>query len=450
MQTDITEPPYAEITSAKTSNYFTKEHFQEQLQRIKDASDVAQKKIDYATAHNDEILYAIEIVEQFLRKSGRICYGGQAINAHLPNSHKIYDPTYSIPDYDFFSPSPDQDLTKITNALQRAGFTEISIREGMHEGTTKVYVNFIPVADCTELHSKIYDTLYKRSAVFDGIHYMDASSLRMLMYLELSRPRGEVSRWGKVFERLMIFNEFLPAKHCNIYHKNPVVTETHINIMVSYCVDHTRIFAGADLIEFYEHAIQKGIELRISTNKPVLFYSPHSRKDAMNLVSLFRSYDHKKYTVKTITIHKSDVVPYFTMIMHGKHIMACIIEYSACHSYIRVPFKNHATKKKDHIHIASLDTIITLYFSLGLLDKRLFNIGSMECMANKLVEISLKTRVRHGSTTLPFISIECQGYQKTLPSLIREKVERITRKRNAEKRNADKRKTVRNLKKRLL
>ena len=31
----------------------------------------------------------------------------------------------------------------------------------------------------------------------------------MLMYLELSRPRGEVGRWPKVFERLSLFNEFV-------------------------------------------------------------------------------------------------------------------------------------------------------------------------------------------------------------------------------------------------
>ena len=71
------------ITSAEISNYFTKDHFKKQIELIKMASEVAQKKMDYYVSHDDNILYAIEIVERFLRKTRRICYGGQAINAHF-------------------------------------------------------------------------------------------------------------------------------------------------------------------------------------------------------------------------------------------------------------------------------------------------------------------------------------------------------------------------------
>ena len=210
------EDDISPITSTKTISYFTKDKFKSQIERIKKASELAQKKMDYTTAHSEEILYAIAIVEKFLRKKQRICYGGQAINAHLPKSHKIYDPTYSIPDYDFFTPSPASDITMLVTMLQHAGFREVSTREGMHEGTTKIYVDYVPVADITELHPLMFKIMHKRSIVFNGIHYMDANSLRMLMYLELSRPRGEVTRWGKVFERLMIFNEFIFHMNCFI------------------------------------------------------------------------------------------------------------------------------------------------------------------------------------------------------------------------------------------
>lgn len=425
---DYMAPEYSSITSTTSSDYFTKEKFQDQIQRIKDASDVAHKKVDYITAHNEEVLYAIEIVEKFLRKSRRICYGGQAINAHLPAKHKIYDPQYSIPDYDFFTSGPEKDITNITKELQKAGFTEISVREGMHEGTMKVYVDYVPVADITAIHPKIYEILHKRSSTFDGIHYLDSNSLRMLMYLELSRPQGEVDRWSKVFERLMIFNEFIPIKRCMIKQKKIKITEQHIRVLVHFCIEHNRIFAGADLIDFYEQSMdQHNVSLHISHKKPILFFSPDSYKDAAQLIALLRSIDNRKYNIQTITIQKSDIVPFFTMITSGRQIIACIIEYSACHAYVRIPMN------KGHIKIASLDTLITLYFSLGLLHTKLFNIGSMECMASKLVEISMKTRTKYGTSIIPFISVTCEGYQKTLPSLIREKVERITRKRSNEK-----------------
>jgi len=417
---------YKPITSAKTVHYFTNEHYNQQIQLILKASEVAQKKIDYSTAHDEHILYAIEIVEKFLRKSGRICYGGQAINAHLPESYKIYDPTYSIPDYDVFTPSPLDDIDYLVDLLQKAGFEEISIREGMHEGTTKIYVDYVPVLDLTAIHPRIYKTLYKRSAIFDRIHYLDANLLRMLMHLELSRPRGQVTRWSKVFERLMIFNEFVPLKPCAVRNKDIAITANHVTIIINFIIKNKSIFAGADLIDFYESSLHiKDTNLHITSKKPIIFFSSHSYDDAVKLVSQLKSitYHRKhKFSIQTVSIHKTDMIPYFTLIKYGKYIIACIIEYSACHSYVTVQSSMGILK------IASMDTLITLYFSLGLVHTPLFNIGSMECMASKLVEISMKSRYKHDNYIFPFISVKCSGYQATLPSLIRAKVNRITQK----------------------
>jgi len=77
-----------------------------------------------------------------------------------------------------------------------------------------------------------------------------------------------------------------------------------------------------------------------------------------------------------------------------------------------------------------MDTLISLYFSLGLTHSTYFDMGSMECLANKLVDISLKARMNPSKFPLPFISIKCTGHQSSLPSLIREKVKRITQKKN--------------------
>ena len=140
-----------------TSPILHKKKFQDQLDRIQQASESAQKRIDYYTAHDEHIVHAIQVVEEFLKKKHRICYGGQALNAHLPAKYKFYDPDYSIPDYDFFSPSQNEDINVLVKDLKRAGFTEISAREGMHKGTVKIYVEYVPVADITEIDRKLYD-----------------------------------------------------------------------------------------------------------------------------------------------------------------------------------------------------------------------------------------------------------------------------------------------------
>ncbi len=81
-----------------------------QLDLLQATVDEAQKRVDYAVAHDPDVIKAIETVERFLRRKKRVCYGGQAINSLLPKSKQFYDERYNIPDYDFFSPTPDLDM----------------------------------------------------------------------------------------------------------------------------------------------------------------------------------------------------------------------------------------------------------------------------------------------------------------------------------------------------
>ena len=108
------------------SDFFDKKRFQKQIDIIKQASELAQAKVDYASAHDDNIIRAVDVVEDFLRKKHRLCYGGQAINAHLPAKYKFYDPEFSMPDYDFFTPNQNLDINVLVKDLKNAGFTEIS------------------------------------------------------------------------------------------------------------------------------------------------------------------------------------------------------------------------------------------------------------------------------------------------------------------------------------
>ena len=267
------------------SEFFDKEKFLKQLDIIKQASELAQAKIDYASAHDDNIIRAIDVVEDFLRKKHRLCYGGQAINAHLPSKYKFYDPEFSIPDYDFFTPSQNTDIQLLVKDLKKAGFTEISVREGMHEGTIKVYVDYIPVADMTSIDPKLYRILSKREFRIDGISYLDANSLRMLMYLELSRPRGEVGRWAKVFERLSLFNEFVPVRQCKISRDafRGGLNTSQTQFTLNYIIENKRIFAGADLLDFYNQALEykkQRTDWILTSKKPIIFFSPDTDADS--------------------------------------------------------------------------------------------------------------------------------------------------------------------------
>jgi hypothetical protein len=427
-----------------SSQFFDREKFKKQLEIIKQASELAQAKIDYASAHDDNIIRAIDVVEDFLRKKHRLCYGGQAINAHLPTRFKFYNPESSIPDYDFFTPNQTSDIDILVRDLKKAGFTEISVREGMHEGTIKVYVDYIPVADMTAIDPKLYRILSKREFRLDGISYLDANTLRMLMYLELSRPRGEVSRWNKVYERLMLFNEFAISKSCKINRKafKGGLNSEQTKYVINFIIDNKRIFAGADLLGFYQHALKYGkqsTEWLFTSKKPIIFFSSDADNDAKIIREEFnfmkiqnkinekntddRSTTEKPITIKTFSSKGVDLIPSIKVVTHENKSLVFIIDQTACHSYFNIPINDGKIMR-----IASMDTLITLYFSLGLLDTKFYDIGSMECLANELVQISIKAREKPDDFIFPFISIKCTGHQTTMPSLIRAKVKRITQK----------------------
>lgn len=412
------------------SDFFDKKLFQKQLDIIAHSSELAQERTNYFSAHNDNIIRAIDIVEEFLRKKHRLCYGGQAINAHLPAKYKFYDPEYSIPDYDFFTPQQSADINTLVADFKKAGFTEISVREGMHEGTIKIYVDYVPVADMTSINNKLYKILSHREFRLDGISYLDANSLRMLMYLELSRPRGEVGRWTKVYERLSLFNEFVPVKSCKIRRNafKYYLSMEQTQCILDFIIENKRIFSGADLLGFYEHALKhrkKDTSLILTSKKPILFFSPDAATDAKKLKTElnFIYQSNISVTIKSVTPRSGDLVPSMKIISQNNKPIIFIIGQEACSSYF-----NLSVRDDKLLRIASMDTLITLYFSLGLFDSSLFDMGSMECLANQLIQISIKARNSSNSFIFPFISIKCAGHQTSLPSLIRSKVKRITQK----------------------
>ena len=199
------------------SPLLSKPQIQKQLDQLERVVKEAERRIDITVASDPSVAKAIQCVERFLRKKRRVCYGGQAINALLPEKRRFYDPQTTVPDYDFFSPSMEEDVAELIVDLEKDGFDDISKKLSMHEGTIKVYVNFIPVADCSEMNKEMFSILQKRAKSVDGILYCDPDFLRMMMYLELSRPRGEVSRWKKVFERLTLLNHEYPLDECRGY-----------------------------------------------------------------------------------------------------------------------------------------------------------------------------------------------------------------------------------------
>jgi len=388
---------------------------QKQFEQLDKVVTEAQKRIDYTVAHDPDIIKAIDIVERFLRKQKRVCYGGQAINALLPKARQFYDTNYMIPDYDFFSPNSRADSDELVEMLMKEGFKEVSKKVGVHEGTMKVYVNYIPVADVSEMHPKLFRILQRRAHAVNGILYCDPEFLKMLMYLELSRPRGEVERWKKVYERLLLLNEAYPVSACDQKIDVPPIAYKERATVLEFCIKHKRVVVAPELIEIYESGqTRKHLESLIRRGGPVIFFSHQAVVDGDDIKSMMDG--AKVQHVKALTDQLFD----FVAVKRRGEPIALIFQEDACHSYTNLKLDGG-----NELRLATPDLYLHLYYSLMIFGKREkeFFRTSLECLVQKLSTVLKGARSRP-TPLLPSFGLRCSGRQKGIATLLREKAER--------------------------
>ena len=412
------------------------------LSAVEDAISDAVEIRDQEFVDSPSLRKALQIVEAFLRKTKRICYGGMAINAHLPKAKKFYDFRKVLPDYDFFTPNPEEDVNDLVRIFQEEGFDEVSARLGMHEGTTKIFVNFTGVADITFMPMWMYKLLQKRSIEDDGIQYVDADFLRMNMYLELSRPRGEVERWDKVYKRLILLNSLEETQnHSCARKKGEKVTnvprEIHIH-MIEYLAKHGLIYLGAELQKVYEAPKSLQHEHILRSTTPVMALAELPEIHVMSMKQLIHSYDPslKLQTVRWQAL--GELVPEMYGLSLNGRVIFLVAQEKFCHAYNTVKLR-----KGNELKIAALDSAITTFYTLTFVrGLEGFVPKSLHCFANELVEISRKTRDAGKAGVFPLFPVTCQGHQPSKPTLLREKFKRVA----ALKQKSKTRKQLRKLK----
>jgi hypothetical protein len=185
---------------------------EKELEILRKAVDVVEARKGKETMRDPEVQKIIETVEKFIADKKLVCYGGTAINNILPEDAQFYDKDIELPDYDFYSDNALDHAKELADIYYKAGYEDVEAKAGVHFGTYKVFVNFTGIADITQMEPELFKAISKDAIVKNDIHYAPPNFLRMAMYLELSRPDGDVSRWEKVQKRLVLLNTHYPLK----------------------------------------------------------------------------------------------------------------------------------------------------------------------------------------------------------------------------------------------
>ena len=362
-----------------------------ELEAVKEIADKQSEMLAARDADLPAIKTSTKLVEAFLKSSRTMCYGGTAINNLLPEKDRFYGPT-ETPDYDFFTETPQEHGVQLADQLAKAGIESVEVKPGVHLGTYKVFADYHGVADLTFIAPSVFDHLWKEKITRNGIHYVHPNFLRMSMYLELSRPEGDVSRWEKVYTRLMLLNKHYPI----LCESEPKAVEElsaeRKKEAVAMLRNHPIVLLGFSAVSRME--------------KKAHWYTP--------LAMLAEKEEIEKHVKgkKTVKHEESELLPACTDVLDSDGaVIYQFYETQACHSY-------HTTG--DGIKVASIPTLLAFFLALVYSGQPRDDTTRLICVAQRLVELAADKPARRFALLTPS---ECLGQQKELLDMRRQRVE---------------------------
>lgn len=399
-----------------------------ELAVLRHAVDENEKIQGQKVANSEDVKQIIKIVEDFLMRKKLVCYGGTAINAILPKYDQFYNRDIEVPDYDFFSNHALDDAKELADIYFKEGYTDVEAKSGVHAGTYKVFVNFIPVADITYLEDEIYKAIKKDAITRMGILYAPPNFLRMSMYLELSRPHGDTSRWEKVLKRLNLLNKHYPlmsAVDCNTVdfqrkmEKNDEESTKLYFLVRDSLIDQGVIFFGGYASSLYSRYMSKNQRNLLKKIPDFDVLSEDNEKTAIIVMERLQENGYKN--VKIVNHEPiGEIIPERAEIRVGKDTLAFIYKPIACHSY------NTITIAEKDINVATIDTMLSFYLAFIYADKPFpyFNKDRIICMAKFLFDVEEENRLEQKGLLKRFTT-SCYGNQTTLETIRAEKAEKF-------------------------
>ena len=245
----------------------------------------------------------------------------------------------------------------------------------------------------------------------------------MGMFLELSRPDGDTSRWEKVLKRITLLNKHYPltTKNCDEIDfqrefENKNGDEIYETVKITL-INQEVVFFGGFAVSMYSKYMPKNLQKQLKRipDFDVLSEDPETTAEIVKE----RLKDIDVENVKIVR-HDAigDIVPTSYEIIVDQDTIAFIYKPIACHSY------NEIAYKKERLRIATIDTMMSFYLAFLYTDKPYYDIDRILCMSNFLFEVQQKNRLEQKGLLKRF-SIECYGHQDTVEEMRAEKAKKF-------------------------
>jgi hypothetical protein len=241
-----------------------------------------------------EISEVYNIIKKYIIKKKRVVYGGFAQNLLLKVKNpdiafyrQIGEACYNWPDLadiDFYSTEPLKDLHELTEELYDNKFKYVEGKEAVHEGTYKIFINFINYCEITYIPTNVFDNLPIMNV--DNIlcvhpHFMMVDAYRILTDITSNfRWEKVISRFNKLIQNYPI-NESLVDSNINIkllwntvdfdvlkFIRNNIIKKSKLIVVGFYAYDYfTKKQNENDMIKKYPYYELISSELQHDTLK---------------------------------------------------------------------------------------------------------------------------------------------------------------------------------------
>jgi hypothetical protein len=227
------------------------------------------------------------------------------------------------------------------------------------------------------------------------------------MYLELSRPAGNVSRWEKVYERLLLLNETFPLKAGRCVDE-PLETLAQdekgeqlalTGRIIGLGIELGAVFlSGASyLVEPNKIPVQEEVIMMISNVAPTL------------VEKLVTTQGLKATAFEAL----GELLPARTELRSKRKLVAVVFETVACHSYTTL-------KSPANYRLGSIDLLIQMYYAMYFAELKGYLPVRLLCIIQELIELEGARRraaVVEGAKAHDVFPLECVGHQPSMPEL---------------------------------
>lgn len=381
------------------------------LDILKQIIDKQQEKDELSKYKMHSIMY--DLVIETVKDKHLILYGGFALNILLPKKHRIYKQK-TLPDIDCFSENAKEDAISIANLLHERGYKFIEVKSAIHAGTYKVFAEFMPIADITQVTKSMFEYLTNNSVIDKntGLSICPPEFLMWSLYKELARPEGSGFRWEKIFSRYIIFHKhhkFIDKSKLKCFpedsptvdkfadfikeQKWPLIGQKAVSLYLNIdCKPLEKMYAFDIIVENIDEAftqIQKNFHMDNLDTLTLQTYTTKSLKELTNKIGFVK---------------------------HNNTRLCKLYETDSCYSF----------QKKQNFIIGSVDTVLHFLYANYMISKQFDTSPSHASQKDDSTPVAIQKLIialEKYALTLDIkerFKISCYGYEKTATNVKKE------------------------------